>query len=156
MPTNYGKAWEQKIKQDFVEVDGATIDRLYDSVSGYKSISNISDFIGYIHPNIFYLEAKSCKGNTFPLAKLTQYDKLLCKVGVPGVRAGVLLWFIEHEKVLYVPISTFTKLREDGKKSVNIKMIDDDTYNIKVVPSEKRRVFLDCDYSFLRDLKDGE
>ena len=156
MPTNYGKAWEQKIREDFVKVEGSTLDRLYDSVSGYKTISNISDFIGYIYPNIFYLEAKSCKGNTFPLTKLTQYEKLKCKVGVPGVRVGVLLWFIEHDTVLYVPVSTVTKMLEDGKKSVNIKMATDDSYNVKVVPSSKRRVFLDCDYSFLKDLVDGE
>ena len=156
MPTNYGKAWEQKIREDFIKVEGSTLDRLYDSVSGYKTISNISDFIGYIYPNIFYLEAKSCKGNTFPLTKLTQYEKLKCKVGVPGVRVGVLLWFIEHDTVLYVPVSTVTKMLEDGKKSVNIKMATDDSYNVKVVPSSKRRVFLDCDYSFLKDLVDGE
>jgi penicillin-binding protein-related factor A (putative recombinase) len=156
MPTNYGKAWEQKIKEDFTKVPNSTIDRIYDSVSGYKSISNISDFIGYVYPNIFYLEAKSCKGNTFPLTKLTQYEKLISKVGVPGVRAGVLLWFIDHDSVLYIPISTFTKLKEDNKKSVNIKMIEDGSYNIKVVPSTKKRVFLDCDYTFLKELQDGE
>lgn len=156
MPTNYGKAWEQKIKEDFSKVPNSTLDRIYDSVSGYKSISNISDFIGYIYPNIYYLEAKSSKGNTFPLTRLTQYEKLKSKVGIPGVRAGILLWFIEHDIVLYVPISTITKMMEDNKKSVNVKMASDASYNVKVVPSEKRRVFLDCDYSFLKDLTDGE
>lgn len=156
MPTNYGKAWEQKIREDFLKVENSTIDRLFDSVSGYKSISNISDFIGYIYPNIFYLEAKSCKGNTFPLTRLTQYEKLKGKVGVPGVRSGVLLWFIEHDIVLYVPISTITSLLKDNKKSVNVKMASDGSYNVKIVPSTKRRIFLDCDYSFLKELVDGE
>lgn len=156
MPTNYGKAWEQKIREDFSKVENSTIDRLFDSVSGYKSISNISDFIGYIYPNIFYLEAKSCKGNTFPLTRLTQYEKLKGKVGIPGVRSGVLLWFIEHDIVLYVPISTITSLLKDNKKSVNVKMASDGSYNVKIVPSTKRRIFLDCDYSFLKELVDGE
>lgn len=156
MPTNYGKAWEQKIREDFLKVENSTIDRLFDSVSGYKSVSNISDFIGYIYPNIFYLEAKSCKGNTFPLTRLTQYEKLKSKVGVPGVRSGVLLWFIEHDIVLYVPISTITSLLKDNKKSVNVKMASDGSYNVKIVPSTKRRIFLDCDYSFLKELVDGE
>ncbi len=156
MPTNYGKAWEQKIKEDFTKLSGATIDRLYDVTQGYKSISQVSDFIGYVYPNIFYLEAKSCKGNTFPLARLTQYEKLKAKVGLTGVRVGVLLWFIEHDIVLYVPVSTVTKLFEDGKKSVNVKMATDDSYNVKVIPSSKKRVFLDCDYSILKNLLDGE
>ncbi len=153
---NKGKQWEQKIKEDFSKLPGATIDRIYDVTTGHKSISNISDHIGYKYPNIFYIEAKSIKGNTFPLSNLTQYDKLKAKVGIPGVRAGVFLWFIEHQRVAYVPISTVTKLKEDGKKSVNIKMLSTDEYNIKVIPSITKRVFPECDYSVLMELKDGE
>lgn len=67
------------------------IDRLYDQMSGFVSVSNISDFIAFKKPNIFYLEAKSTEGNTFPLSRLTQYDKLKVKVGIDGVRAGVVL-----------------------------------------------------------------
>lgn len=156
MAKSYGKEWENKIKEDFQKLDGASIDRIYDTTNGYKTISNIADFIGYVYPSIYYLEAKSCRGNTFPLSNLTQYAKLASKVGIHGVRVGVLLWMIDHDVCLYVPISTITKLKDDGKKSVNIKMIKDDSYNIKVVPSIKKRVFLDCDYTILRDLKDGE
>lgn len=156
MSNNYGKKWEQKVKEDFQKIPNATIDRLYDVTTGYKALKNISDFIGYVFPNIFYLEAKSCKGNTFPLSNLTQYDKLVTKVGIPGVRSGAVIWFIDHDVCLYVPISTVTKLKQDDKKSVNIKMINGDEYNIKVVPSIKRRVFLDCDYTILQSLNDGE
>ena len=62
---------------------------------------------------------------------------------------------IDHDVVLYVPISTFTKLIQDGKKSFNIKMIGDDTYPHIVIPSEKRRVFLDSDYSVMGNLPEG-
>ena len=91
MPSNYGKAFERKLKEDFLKLENSTIDRLYDSMSGYKTISNISDFIGFRAPNIFYIEAKSIRGNTFPLSNLSQYDKLKAKVGIPGVRAGVVI-----------------------------------------------------------------
>lgn len=92
MADSYGKAFEQKFKEDFLKtLPNATIDRLYDSMSGYYAISNISDFIGYSHPNIFYLECKTHKGASIPFANITQYEKLLSKVGVPGVRAGVVL-----------------------------------------------------------------
>lgn len=154
---NKGKAFEQKFKSDWINsVKNSTIDRLYDPTSGYKTISNISDFIAYCFPNIFYLECKSHTGNTFPLTNLTQYDKLILKVGIHGVRAGIILWFIDHDKVCYVPISTIKQLKQDGKKSVNVKMLDDQTYNIIEVPSIKKRVFLDSDYSCLLNLKDGE
>lgn len=156
MATNYGKQWEQKVMQDFAKLPGATIDRIYDVTTGYKSISNISDTIAYKFPNIFYLECKSIHGNTFPLTGLTQYDKLVAKVGIPGVRSGVALWFVDHRTVCYVPVSTFIKLKEDGKKSVNIKMLSTNEYNIKLIPSITKRVFPECDYSVLMELKDGE
>ncbi len=156
MALNYGKQFEQKFKEDFLKVPNATLDRLYDTTFGYKSISQICDFIGYIEPNIFYLECKSTQGNTFAISKLTQYDKLKEKVGIPGVRTGVIIWFYDHGKVIYVPISTITKAIADNKKSINIKMLDEKLYNLIEIPSKKRRIFLDSDYSILTTLKEGE
>lgn len=95
-------------------------------------------------------------GNTFPLANLTQYDKLKDKVGVPGVRTGVVIWFIDHDTVWYVPIATITKMKEDGKKSVNVKKDLEAGYRIINIPSQKRRVFLDSDYSVLLNLEDND
>lgn len=157
MAENRGKQFEQKFKYDWLNtVPNSTIDRLYDTTNGFKAISNISDFIGYSYPCIYYLECKSKVGNTFPLINLTQYDKLKLKVGIHGIRAGVIIWFIDHDKVVYVPISTITKLKEDDKKSINIKMLEEKLYNIVEIPSIKKRVFLDSDYSCLLNLKDGE
>ena len=157
MALNKGKQFEAKLKQDFLaSVPDCSIDRLYDSVSGYKSISNISDFVAFKKPCIYYLEAKSHQGNTFPLTNLTQYDKLVGKVGIPGVRTGVVLWMIDHDRVIYVPIATISKLKADGKKSVNINTIEKDGYRIVNIPSVKKRVFLDSDYSVLMSLEDGD
>ena len=92
MANNRGKQFEQKFFRDFkTSFPGGTIDRIYDTTNGYKTISNISDFIGYVYPNILYLECKSHQGNTFPLINLPQYEKLKSKVGIKGVRAGVIL-----------------------------------------------------------------
>ena len=157
MGINRGKAWETKFKEDWIKsMPDSSIDRLYDPVNGYTSIANISDFICYKYPNIFYMECKSHEGNTFPISALTQYEKLSKKVGIKGVRAGVVLWFIDHDcGILYVPISTFTKLIQDGKKSFNVKMIDDPNYPCLKIPSVKKRVFYDADYSVLCDLEEG-
>ena len=155
MPTNYGKAFEDKFKSDFIRtVPNCSLDRIYDVSLGYKSISNISDYIGYSYPNIYYLECKSHKGASIPFTAITQYEKLTKKVGIPGVRAGIILWLYEKDIVMYVPISTITEIMKTEKKSVGI--VDLDKYNIKVVPSIKKRVFMDSDYSVLLDLKDGE
>lgn len=154
---NKGKQWEVKFKEDWIRtMPNSTIDRLYDSVSGYKSISNVSDFIGFKKPCIYYLECKSIKTKSFPFSNLTQYDKLVTKVGIPGVRAGVVIWYYEYDKVLYVPISTITKIKQDGHKSVSIQMFEDKLYNIIEIPAIKKRVFMECDYSVLMNLEDGE
>lgn len=157
MANNKGKQFEQKFKLDFKKtVPNCSIDRLYDSVSGFKAISNISDFIAYSYPNIYYIECKSHQGNTFPLTNLSQYDKLLEKVGIKGVRAGAVIWFIDHpECVVYVPISTFTKLKQDNKKSFHVNMIGSEEYPNVKIPSKLRRVFNDSDYSCLLNLPEG-
>ena len=154
MPLNKGKAWEAKFRSDWSKsFPNGTIDRLYDPTNGYIAISNVSDFIGYDYPLIFYTELKSHKGNTFPFTCLPQYEKLTAKVGIKGVRAGVVLWMIDHDLVLYVPISTITKMKNDGKKSINIKDIDN--YHIIKIPGVKKRVFIECDYRCLKDLEEG-
>ena len=78
MADNRGKQWESRFKEDFINsFPNGTIDRLYDTTNGFKAITNISDFIGYNYPNIYYLECKSHKGSSFPFSELSQYDKLI-------------------------------------------------------------------------------
>ena len=157
MSLNKGKQFESKFKEDWLKtVPNSSIDRLYDQVSGYKFLSNISDFIGYSYPNIFYLECKTIKGKSFPFANLSQYEKLTAKVGIKGVRAGVVIWFYEYDKVLYIPISTITQMKKENKKSLNIDLINKEKYRILDIPSTKKRVFMDSDYSVLLTLKDSE
>jgi hypothetical protein len=73
------------------------------------------------------------------------------KKGITGVVAGAVIWFYEHEKdnIVFVPIETFEKLKNEGKKSFNIKMIGTEDYPCTVIPSVKRRTFYDSDYSVL-------
>lgn len=95
MSDSYGKKFETRFKKDFLKVPNSTIDRLYDTMNGYRSISQVSDFIGFKQPCIFYLECKTHKGASIPFDNIPQYDKLVKKVGIPGVRAGVVLWLYE-------------------------------------------------------------
>ena len=154
MSINRGKQFEQKVKEDFLKLPYSTIDRLYDTMSGYKAISQVSDFIAYKYPNIFYLECKAHKGASLPLSNITQYDSLLPKIGIKGVRAGVVLWLYEKDKVFYIPIKTVKQMKHDGEKSVGIRHLD--KYRIIDVPSVKKRVFMDSDYSVLLSLNEGD
>jgi len=47
-------------------------------------------------------------------------------------------------------------MKEDNKKSVNVNKSIEEGYNIIEVPSTKKRIFCDSDYSVLLDLMDGE
>lgn len=154
MSKNYGKEFEQKFKEDFLKLEDSTIDRLYDTMNGYKSIKQVSDFIGYVFPNIFYIECKSHRGASIPMGNITQYDKLKEKIGIKGVRAGVILWLVDKDKVMYIPMSTVKQLKEQGEKSIGIRHLED--YNIIEIPSVKKRVFMDSDYTILKSLKEGE
>ena len=155
MPSNYGKAFEERLKEDWMKMDGATIDRLYDPVGGYVGVTNICDFIGYKFPFIVYVECKSVKGNTFPFSNFKQFNKLICKKGIKGVLAGVVVWFYEKDVVLWCPIEEAERMINDGEKSINCKKVIEGTYNnrynIKIIPSKKKRVFMESDYSVLFD-----
>ena len=116
-------------------------------MSGYRyTSSNICDFICFNNKILFLIELKSHKGASLPFENITQYEKLKAKVGIPGVRVGVVLWLYEKDIVMYIPISTIIKMKADGKKSVGLKAIQEG-YNIKIIPSQKKRVFMDSNYS---------
>ena len=152
MAQNRGKAFEQKLKEDFSKMSGAYIYRVPDQLGGLKGQTGICDFIGFCYPSIFFLEAKTILGNTFPITNFTQFDKLMSIPDVRGVHRGVVIWFQDHSKVVYVPVLTIDKMKQDGKKSVNIKKIDEEGYDYVNIPSTPRRVFLDSDYSVLLNL----
>ena len=48
---------------------------------------------------------------------------------------------------MYIDIKTLEKLKEDGKKSYNIKMLEDNYYEAFEIPSKKLRTFMNSDYS---------
>lgn len=127
---NLGKKFEEIIKRDFSAMSDAAITRLYDPVGGYGGIKNDCDFIAYRYPNIFYLEAKETKQNTFNFKQLKQYDALNNYRNVTGAHPGVLIWFSTVNKVVWVSISWINFLKKEGYKSVNIN--DKFTYDIEL------------------------
>jgi penicillin-binding protein-related factor A (putative recombinase) len=155
MSADKGKKFEEKFKEDWKKsFPNGTLDRLYDTMTGYRSISTVSDFICYNYPCMYYIECKTHKGASLPFTNITQYDKIKMKVGIKGVRAGVILWLQDKDKVLYIPISTIIQMKKDGKKSVGLKAIEEN-YTIIEIPSKKKRVYMDSDYSCLADLEEG-
>lgn len=156
MAVSRGKQFEQKLKEDFGKVCGSFIYRIPDQMNGHRTTSqNPCDFFGYIYPLFFMIEAKSIAGNTFPINNFIQFERMKTYSGVPGLRRGVVIWFTERDRVIYVPVITIEKMLKDHKKSVNIRTIDEDGYDYIDIPSVKKRVFLDSDYSVLCDLPEN-
>lgn len=152
MAINYGKKFEKKFEEDFLKIPGALVYRLPDQMSGYKNVSkNPCDFICYRFPNILFIECKVVQyGNTLALSRITQLDKLSVYAKYKGSKAGVVAFFMEKKKVIFIPVQTLLDIIKDGKhKSVNIRFLESGEYELIDIPSKVRRVFLDSDYSIL-------
>ncbi len=75
---------------------------------------------------------------------------------IPGVRIGVILWFIDHDCICYCPISSIYNMKKDNKKSVHINYVKNKEYGVIEIPSIKKRTYLEADYSILTKLNDKE
>lgn len=160
MISGRGKDFEKKFAENWKKTFSSSfIYRIPDQQSFYYGTSqNLCDYICFVYPMLFLIETKSHKGNTFPWTALSQYDKLIEKVGIKGIRTGVVLWMIDHDIVVYLPIKTVYKMKKAGLKSFNVKMLEDEKWKdlIHIIPSVKKRVFMDSDYSILMTLEEGE
>jgi hypothetical protein len=56
---------------------------------------------------------------------------------------------IDLDKVVFLPVEEVKKMKDDNCKSFNIKMLEEKVYNIIEIPSVKKRVFMDSDYSVI-------
>ena len=149
----YGKKFEAQLKKDWFSVKDAFIYRLKDLMSGYKKITNISDFIGYMYPYCFFIEAKTEQSNTLNFSRIRQYDDLKDAIGYPGINPCIIIWFYNKQKVCYVPFEECVRLKEVlGKKSIHVNMIGDPNYEVYEIPSELKRVFMISDYSILKKI----
>ena len=160
MAKNRGKQFEQVIKDCFEKVPGVSLDRLHDQTTGFKGSQNICDFVVYREPYEYYIECKSVHGNTFSISSNdssrvhgnitnTQWDGLLEKSKIPGVFAGIILWFIDKDKTFYIPIELLQRAMYGNYKSLSLYVLGDleKRYSIKPIElkGKKKRVFFDYD-----------
>ena len=157
MANDRGKKFELKFREDWLKLPNAFVMRLPDQQSGYYGTSaNPCDFICYSYPYMFLLELKSHKGNTFPFSAFRQYEKIRTYSGREGIKVGVILWLYDHDKVVYIPISSFDKMVVDGKKSFNIKYLESQEYECYEIPSTKLRTYMTSDWSYLVQLAENK
>ena len=145
MAQNRGKKFENIIQDACMKVKGVSVDRIHDQTNGFKNSSNICDFIMYKYPHQYYIECKTIHGNTFPLSNVSkkQREGMLEKSKIPGVIAGIILWFVDHDKTFFIPIQHIQDEMDLGFKSLNVRKLDKQIW--KKIEGTKRRIFFDYD-----------
>ena len=163
MAVNYGKKFEDVIREAFEKVPGVSIDRLHDQTTKFKGTSaNICDFIVYREPYEYYIECKSVHGNTLSIhsndpkhkygnISNTQWEGLLEKSKIEGVTAGIICWWADKDVTLFLPIQILNQLRRTDNKSVRYD-INEYIGNVIEIKGKKKRVFFDYNMEeFLND-----
>ena len=167
---NRGKDFEGQVYDGFVKVPNVSIDRLPDPMAGYAGIKNICDFLVYRYPLQYYIECKSCYGNTFSInsndpkkkyGNITnnQWEGLLEKSKIPGVKAGIMLWFIDHDVTYWLDIRLLQRIKDEGFKSIHYYPdwvdLTGKTDNLwTYITGQKRRVLFDYDMDeFLAEME---
>ena len=158
MAINKGKIFEEKFKQDWSKCFPKTlVFRLVDQVSGFKTTSqNPCDYLCFPGKKLFMIECKSHNGASIPFSVIPQYERLLEYKDYENVVPGIVMWFREKDKIIWGDILTLEKIYNDGNKSIQLKMLNNDKYNLKEIPSVKKRVYLEADYTYLVNLYGGK
>ena len=154
---NRGKDFEGQVHDGFAKIDGVSIDRLPDPMAGYAGVRNICDFLVYKYPTQYYIECKSCYGNTLsihsndPKKKYgaitnNQWEGLLEKSKIPGVRAGILVWFIDHDLTFWYDIRLLQECKDYGMKSISWANSLGHNNLCQIIAGQKRRVLFDYDF----------
>jgi Holliday junction resolvase len=155
--TDIGKKWENKFKSTWEkQFPDTLIYRLPDQQSGYAGSggSNPCDFMCYPGTCVLMVECKAHKGASIPFNDITQYERQLDYKKCYKTFPGVLVWFYEKDTIIWVSIEEMEKMVSDGEKSIGLRMIDEKkpykkAYNIKVIPAQKLRTFMEADLNYL-------
>lgn len=155
---NRGKQFEDLVRSSISKLENTLIVRLYDVTTGYLNQNNICDYIVYRQPTIFLIECKAIQVSTLNFKshiRENQLNGLLESSKIHGVKAGILCWFINYNKTLFIPIEHIQELQEKGYKSFNINNYDSSA--VYEIPGNKKRVFFEYDFdSFLERIIDEE
>lgn len=171
---NRGKDFEGQVHDGFLQIPRVSIDRLPDPMAGYAGVKNICDFMVYKYPLQYYIECKSCYGNTMSIhsndpkkkyGNITnnQWEGLLDKSKIPGVKAGILVWFIDHDDTYWIDIRLLQMWRDAGHKSIKffpewceLGQSMTDCMWTRIV-GKKRRVLFDYDFiPFFEEIESNE
>ena len=165
MSTNRGKQFEDVIRDAFKEVPDTSVYRLYDTMGGFSSVANVSDYIIYHYPYQYFVECKAIHKNTlsinsndpkrkYGMISNTQWEGMLELSKIKGVYAGVICWWVDVDITRWLPIQVLDNLRNEGLKSIRY---DTEADGIFSIDGQKKRVFFSYDMNrFFEDVVQNE
>lgn len=103
MAKDRGKEFEKLFENATLVIDDVDIQRLYD-VIGKKTIEQPADYVCYKYPNEIYVECKSTHSTSFDYYNQPQYSRLINKSSQKGVKAGMLVWYVNSKEVFWLDI----------------------------------------------------
>lgn len=135
-----GKDFEAIVRESFEDVPDTMVYRLPDQQSYKLGSKNPCDFFVYRKPIFYALECKATNKPSLPFSNISEYQwkELLKMSQIPGIVAGVLCWYVNNDRTVFIPIQFLEILKQNGAKSIRH---DADDACLIDIPGKKKRVF---------------
>lgn len=140
-----GKDFEAVVREAFERVPDTHVYRIPDQQNYRVGSKNPCDFLVYHKPVLYAIECKATNKPSLPFANITefQWTELLKMSQVSGVVAGIMCWFVNYDKTVFIPIQFLETLKQNGAKSIRY---DADDWAIIEIAGRKKRVFWEYDF----------
>lgn len=141
-----GKKAEGKIKSWLDRpIEGYSIDRIPDQMTGHYGSKNICDFDCFKAPYMYYIESKATWEDRFDFSMITEYqhDELLKKAEIANVFGVIAVLFASYKRAFLINIKEIKRLEDAGKHSLNINKIDKwgiKYYEIPTIPNNRKEL----------------
>ena len=143
---NEGKRFEHNIRRSL-----PGIIRLYDATNGYSGVCNPCDFIYYVYPFMFMIEAKSVKRHKIYWTAITenQHEQLDLYDCIFGVTSLIFIEYREEKESYILPYRVLKELKAKGEKGLSIEMARE-MDNVYKIPAQYQIVNCILDEQELR------
>lgn len=142
---NRGKDFEFVVRECFEKIPNTSVYRIPDQMSYMSGSKNPCDMFVYHRPILYAIECKATNQHSLPFANISEYQwtELLKMSKVEGAVAGIMCWYVNDDKTLFIPIQFLETLKQNGAKSIRY---DADDTSIIAIEGVKKRVFWSYDF----------
>lgn len=142
---NRGKSFEGVVREAFEKVPDTHVYRIPDQMSYMSGSRNPCDLFVYHKPVLYAIECKATNKPSLPFANISefQWTELLKMSKVSGVIAGIMCWYTNYDKTVFIPIQFLETLKQNGAKSIRY---DADDLAIIEIHGTKKRIFWSYDF----------